>query len=434
MKQEPKYDITVVIPTFNRRDRLQKAVESVLQEDRVRILLHIFDNASTDGTEAFARDLMARDARVLYTRNAANVGATGNYVLALGSIATPYFVPLADDDWLLPDFLFDAYRIAEEHPRIGAAVFVTEARNDEGALLATYPLEPDQIRFGLLQPREHLEDWLRHGHYAWSSILWRTATLACVGAPYLHTGLPSDVDFQAQIFCKYPVYLSDRPGAVYTLHSNQASRGFNISHVLDWAFLFKRLDRAIGRCSIFSLDEYLPLREHAQQRYRGAWATPGAETLTARDRATAACSVGFRLGDWETAFALIDSPKPAARAAGVGNGFGVLCLPPIDKLRTGAADSSSSEGDLVLSVFGWMKHAIATLERSRQTVNALRDEKSDLQGNLEAAVAREHAVVLRAEENARRCADAEAQLVSLSTHPLIKLLKRLGMLRQLRPA
>lgn len=42
MTRQNDHTITVVIPTFNRRAHLQTAVESVLQERRVPIVLHIF--------------------------------------------------------------------------------------------------------------------------------------------------------------------------------------------------------------------------------------------------------------------------------------------------------------------------------------------------------------------------------------------------------
>ena len=42
--------ITVVIPTFNRVESLRIALASVLRETRIPIKVHVFDNASEDGT------------------------------------------------------------------------------------------------------------------------------------------------------------------------------------------------------------------------------------------------------------------------------------------------------------------------------------------------------------------------------------------------
>ena len=256
---------------------------------------------------------MARDSRVTYHRRDHNVGAIGNYQLALASVETTYFVPVADDDWLLPDFLNDAYRLLESHAEVGAAVFMTEHRDERGASLGTYPATPERIRFGLLQPREHLTDWMSFGHYAWSSILWRRETLGSVGAPYMCTGLPSDVDFQAQIFAAWPVYLVDRPGAVYLSHSGQSSAGYDVSRVTSWATLFQRLDRAVARHDLFSRDDYRRLRRIMLERFRDTWRMTGTVRLPLRKRVAVAYAAGIRLDDRETAMSILRGTRSESR-------------------------------------------------------------------------------------------------------------------------
>lgn len=434
MTSQADHTITVVIPTFNRRVQLQTAVESVLQERRVPIVLHIFDNASTDETENYARALAAMDPRVSYTRRPENIGATGNYSQALDSISTEYFVPLADDDWLLPGFLHDAHQVLEQQSELGAAVFVTEARNAQGVLATTYPTALDQIRFGVLQPREHLDDWLRFGHYAWSSVLWRTRTLECLGAPYLHTGLPSDVDFQVQIFCRYPVYLCNRPGAVYSLHDNQASGGFDVSHIRSWARLFKRLDREIERQKILSRDEYLPLREIMKQRLRAAWTAPARSDLSMGRRVTAACLAGFRLGDWETAFSLIQGVQDNAGPMPPAIERAVFLLPRIGKGVAHQATSADSGTDPVASVLGWIKQATEAMDRLEQDNVRLQAEKTELQTALSSANEREERARTLAEQNDRKRMDAETELASLGAHPLLRAMKKLRLLRYSKAA
>ena len=299
------HTITVLVPTFNRSSLLTRAVESVLQEDRVPVVVRIFDNASTDDTAEVARELVARDSRVRYLRRDHNVGGIRNYQLAMATVDTAYFVPLADDDWLLPDFLNDAHLILATHPEVGAAVFMTEHRDEHGALLGIYPAARDQIRFGLVQPREHLTDWMSVSHYAWSSILWRRETLGSVGAPYLCTGMPSDVDFQAQVFSRWPVYLVDRPGAVYLSHAGQFSAGFDVTHVYSWAKVFSRLDRAVHRDDVFTPDEYRRLRRIMLERFSGMWRAAGSVRLPLRKRVAVAYWAAIRLDDWEAAMSVL---------------------------------------------------------------------------------------------------------------------------------
>jgi glycosyltransferase involved in cell wall biosynthesis len=358
--------IAVVIPTFNRRERLQRAVESVLQETRVPIVLHIFDNASSDDTERYARELSARDARVVYSRNASNIGGHSNYAKALDSVEAEYFVPLADDDYLLPDFLHDAYRILQANESACAAVFVTQTRTDSGAVGMTYPEHPDKIRLGLVNPHDHMRDWLTYGHYSWSSVLWRSKVLAEVGAPYLHVGLPSDVDFQAQIFCTYPVYIVNQLGAVYTQHDDQASMGYDLSHIKSWGALFKRLDRAVLDRGLFSVEEYLPLRAKMQQRYRSTWNIAAKEELDSRQLVSSASAAGFRLGDWPLAFSLIDTLEAKPRAPGPdgSDDTSVLLLP--EDVVTEGAKPNRPQGFLA-SVLWSFKAASAVIASAKST-------------------------------------------------------------------
>lgn len=262
---------------------------------------------------------------------------------------------------------------------------MTEARDETGALLHTYPAPLDKLHFGLLQPREHLIDWMTHLHYGWSSVLWRRETLASVGHPYLCTGLPSDVDFQGQIFCQYPVYLCERPGAVYSIHAGQASQDFDVSHVHSWALLFQRLDREISRRKIFTLEEYLPLRKLLEERYRGSWRAPAKNELSAKERSSAASVLGFRLGDWDAAFSLFD----AGRTEFTSTGSDVFRFPPIGrKMPIQLAGTADNSADLVEPAIAWMKSAVQNAELLEQEIGTAAQQKSDMHAELSHEVLR----------------------------------------------
>lgn len=295
--------ITVVIPTYNRRDMLETAVTSVLQENRVPISLHVFDNASSDGTDAYLEALAKRDPRVTVTRNSSNIGCFKNYIKALDSIKSAYYVPLADDDFLVQDFLFDAYRLLKSYPDAYAAVFFAESRNKEGQLECSYPTRTDDPKQGLLLPHAHMEAFFTFGHYVWSSILWRTETLKHVGYPYFHTDLCSDVDFQIQVFAKYPVVLSPQIGAVYNAHGDQASTAYDVNSVACWSKMIARMDTAVS--PLFKAGEYLALRSRLLDRYRGIWNIPAKTAIEPRKRLALAAIAGTRLNDWPLAVRLM---------------------------------------------------------------------------------------------------------------------------------
>lgn len=65
--------ISVVIPCYNRKDKLPDCLESVLGQSHRELEVLVVDDASTDGTEALFADI--RDPRVTYLRYSENRGA-----------------------------------------------------------------------------------------------------------------------------------------------------------------------------------------------------------------------------------------------------------------------------------------------------------------------------------------------------------------------
>lgn len=109
--------VTIGVPTYNRCVTLQRTVESVLAQRDVDLELLVFDNSSTDDTPRHCAQFAARDQRVRYVRQAANVGATRNFCSALDAATSPFFMWLADDDWLEEtSYVASCLRHLESHP------------------------------------------------------------------------------------------------------------------------------------------------------------------------------------------------------------------------------------------------------------------------------------------------------------------------------
>jgi glycosyltransferase involved in cell wall biosynthesis len=111
--------ITVIVPTYNRRETLGRAVTSLLAQTYSDIEVIIVDDASTDGTEEFVRQEFS-DTRIRYERLKENAGADAarNYGL---DIARGKFVAFLDsDDELFPE-AFDRLMRPLQDPSFGIA-------------------------------------------------------------------------------------------------------------------------------------------------------------------------------------------------------------------------------------------------------------------------------------------------------------------------
>jgi glycosyltransferase involved in cell wall biosynthesis len=97
--------VSVGLPVFNGENFLAEAIESVLGQSFGDLELLIQDNASTDRTAEICAGYAARDPRVLYFRNARNLGAAPNCNLAHARARGRYFKWFAHDDRLCPGYL-----------------------------------------------------------------------------------------------------------------------------------------------------------------------------------------------------------------------------------------------------------------------------------------------------------------------------------------
>jgi glycosyltransferase involved in cell wall biosynthesis len=94
--------VSVYLPTRNRADLLQEAIESVLTQDFERFELIIVDDASTDDTPRLVAEYSARDVRVRSIRLPSKSGACAARNVGIEAARSPWCTGLDDDDLMLP--------------------------------------------------------------------------------------------------------------------------------------------------------------------------------------------------------------------------------------------------------------------------------------------------------------------------------------------
>ncbi|MBL4910774.1 MAG: glycosyltransferase [Alteromonadaceae bacterium] len=104
--------VTVWIPTFNRKQLLERALNSVLKQSYKNIEIYIVDNGSTDGTEKMIEEYLHQYSNIIYHRFDANLGACAARNYAIVNAKGEFVTGLDDDDEFLPqriDQLVKAY-------------------------------------------------------------------------------------------------------------------------------------------------------------------------------------------------------------------------------------------------------------------------------------------------------------------------------------
>jgi glycosyltransferase involved in cell wall biosynthesis len=114
--------VCVHVPSYNHREFLPAAIESVLAQTYQDFHVVIVDDASTDGSPEVIRKYAARHPeRITAIINERNLGIPRRLNVALGHCQSEYFSYLDGDDLWLPDALESLVRALEARPEAGLA-------------------------------------------------------------------------------------------------------------------------------------------------------------------------------------------------------------------------------------------------------------------------------------------------------------------------
>lgn len=110
--------VSIGIPVFNGEKFLAEALDSALAQTYRDFEIVISDNASTDGTADICREFVARDKRVRYYRNEANLGASANYRRTFELSLGEYFCWLPSDEAMMPEYLTKCVEVLDNEPEV----------------------------------------------------------------------------------------------------------------------------------------------------------------------------------------------------------------------------------------------------------------------------------------------------------------------------
>lgn len=161
--------VSILVPTYNRRDYLKQCVDSLLATT-VPCEIIVSDNASTDGTA----ELMAGydDPRLRYIRQPENTGGLNNYNFLLRAATKEYVCLFGDDDIALPGCFEAKVAVLDNAPEVGGIFSNLMALDEHGTLFRGPQMlgRPDS---------SHITGWDAHVHLLinccvyWQSLVFR---------------------------------------------------------------------------------------------------------------------------------------------------------------------------------------------------------------------------------------------------------------------
>ena len=130
--------ISVAMPVYNGEPYIAEAIECVLNQTYPNLELVISDNASTDRTEQICQSFAAKDDRVVYIRNATNLGAAQNYNQAFRHTAGPFFRWHNADDLCSPELHEMCLAVLVSKPDTVLCYGKTVIVDNQGEVIETY--------------------------------------------------------------------------------------------------------------------------------------------------------------------------------------------------------------------------------------------------------------------------------------------------------
>lgn len=207
---------SVVIPLFNKRDSIERALESIAAQTLPPAEVVVVNDGSTDGSEVAARRFATSAVFPVHILDQPNRGVSAARNTGISAATQPFVAFLDADDRWRPGFLTEMQTLIEEFPAAGlyGSGFVTVR---DGHEVRGYGVATDEIEAG--SPRGGRVDFFRalaRSHVMhMSSMAAPKAALERVGDFPEGVAYAEDFLVWARLALAGPVVLSPEPLAEY---------------------------------------------------------------------------------------------------------------------------------------------------------------------------------------------------------------------------
>lgn len=237
--------VSIIMPTYNGSAHLRATIDSALSQAGVDLELIVVDDNSTDDSAAVAAGY--GDPRVRIERNAANLGAQGNWNKALSLARGTYVKLLPQDDILLPGSLAEQVAVLEADPdaRIALTFGARDIIDAAGRRIATRRLKG--VRTGRIAAADLARWCVRQGTNVIGepgAVLFRRALAERVGSFDATQPYVIDLDYWLRLLAHGDAWYSDRPVASFRVSAGSWSVAIGTRQSSQYRAFLKRMRAA----------------------------------------------------------------------------------------------------------------------------------------------------------------------------------------------
>jgi glycosyltransferase involved in cell wall biosynthesis len=153
--------VSIGVPVFNGERYLEQALDSIFAQTYQNFELIISDNGSSDGTEAICRRYAAADSRIRYYRHDKTRGVTWNFRQVVLRSTGEYFMWVAADDRLAPDYVERCVEVLDRESQVVLCYCRSVDMDEDGTVLRR---EEPELNTGASQPHERFRELIRMDH------------------------------------------------------------------------------------------------------------------------------------------------------------------------------------------------------------------------------------------------------------------------------
>jgi glycosyltransferase involved in cell wall biosynthesis len=189
-------EVSVIIPTFNRSEKVRRAVSSVLSQTFTDFEVIVVDDSSIDDT---VDCLVQFKGKIRFIRHPKNLGVSASRNSGIKASQAPLIAFLDSDDYWMPEKLETQVSFLKDNPDIPIC------QTDELWIRNGIRVNPRQKH---LKPSGNIfEQSLKLCLVSPSAVMLRRSLLDEVGMFDEELPVCEDYDLWLRISCKYPVYL-----------------------------------------------------------------------------------------------------------------------------------------------------------------------------------------------------------------------------------
>lgn len=192
--------VSIIIPTYNRRDIVVTAIKSALNQSYRHTEIIVVDDGSTDNT-GITIDSLNAGIKFIYQDNK---GASAARNLGIKSSAGEYIAFLDSDDVWAVDKLKMQIECFTNHPDIGLVDTNVQFEDSHGNTV------PSSKNFNLMKPHENcmrdLPNVFKFPYLGTSTVMIKKSVLDDVGGFDVNLKTAEDLDLWLRIARKYKIY------------------------------------------------------------------------------------------------------------------------------------------------------------------------------------------------------------------------------------